>query len=167
MSRSLRWVTRCSQHEVRTTKSRPNLEPFVYRACVEDVAAGARTVSIEGQVADFTTRPRRLPRLCSRSVFDDRGHLIAVQLGGPDAPENLVPMHFETNQRGGWRDMEREVLRLLGARFGWMRVNVRYRDAVSLRPVAFTVELRRLHGASRIWQLANFASYLRSPNDPR
>jgi hypothetical protein len=84
-TRNLRWVTRCSQHEVGTTKFRPNLERFVYRACVEDVAAGARTVSIEGQVADFPTRARRLPRLRSRSAFDDRGHLIALQLGGPDA----------------------------------------------------------------------------------
>lgn len=166
-TRRLRWVTVRSEHAAGTARSRPTFERFLYRACVEDVPSGTRTVSIEGPVADFLGRRRHRRVVPGRSAFDDRGHLIARQLGGPDARANLVPMHFHTNQRGRWRDMEAEVLDLLGPGFGWMRVRVSYADGEVLRPARFTVELQCNRGGAKVWHIANFALYLQPGRDPR
>lgn len=40
---------------------------------------------------------------------DDKGHLIAREFGGADTEGNLVPMNSEVNQRGEYRQLEREL----------------------------------------------------------
>jgi hypothetical protein len=39
----------------------------------------------------------------------DRGHLIALSLGGPNQSCNIVPMYQWFNQRGPWRHLERRL----------------------------------------------------------
>ena len=40
----------------------------------------------------------------------DRGHLIAEEFGGPNAPENIVPMLSSHNRRGGpWDQTEGQI----------------------------------------------------------
>ena len=36
----------------------------------------------------------------------DRGHVCALELGGPDIPENIVPQWRQWQETGGWRHME-------------------------------------------------------------
>lgn len=47
-----------------------------------------------------------------RRFMFDRGHVMALELGGPDVTPNIVPQGSKFNQHGRWRQMEREVLRL-------------------------------------------------------
>jgi hypothetical protein len=43
----------------------------------------------------------------------DRGHLIAEQFGGPNVAWNIVPMHAYYNERGPWRRVEWDLLKLM------------------------------------------------------
>lgn len=40
----------------------------------------------------------------------DKGHLMALELGGPDIPENIVPQWSNWQRNGRWRQMEKAVL---------------------------------------------------------
>ncbi|WP_102226417.1 DNA/RNA non-specific endonuclease [Acidimangrovimonas sediminis] len=44
---------------------------------------------------------------------EDRGHVIALELGGVDHPFNIVPQLRFWQQTGDWRKMEREILKLI------------------------------------------------------
>lgn len=39
----------------------------------------------------------------------DKGHIIARELGGPNIPENVVPMYGYFNRRGMWKAKERQL----------------------------------------------------------
>ncbi len=41
----------------------------------------------------------------------DYGHLIALELGGPNTSENIVLMNASVNRRGDWKDVERGMKR--------------------------------------------------------
>jgi hypothetical protein len=41
-----------------------------------------------------------------------KGHVMALELGGPDIPENIVPQWAMWQGSGEWREMEREVKRM-------------------------------------------------------
>ncbi len=41
-----------------------------------------------------------------------KGHLIALELGGPDVPENIVPQWANLQSNGLWRNMEIGILDL-------------------------------------------------------
>lgn len=41
-----------------------------------------------------------------------KGHLIALELGGPDVPENIVPQWANFQANGLWRNMETDILKL-------------------------------------------------------
>lgn len=72
----------------------------------------------------------------------DGGHVIGLQLGGDDKGYNVVPMLPGFN-RGVWRGMEREVAALANATSGlWMSVDMHYKDAVSVMPETFGVDVK-------------------------
>jgi hypothetical protein len=56
-----------------------------------------------------TDRPQAPPPsngfACERSPFD-RGHVCALELGGPDIPQNIVPQWRHWQETGEWRQME-------------------------------------------------------------
>ncbi len=39
----------------------------------------------------------------------DKGHVMALELGGPDVPSNIVPQWSQWQRNGGWRKMEKEI----------------------------------------------------------
>ncbi len=122
----------------------------------------ARTLSIEGDIRLHGTgrRPASGHRQ-TRSAFDDRGHLIADQFGGPSGERsgNIVPMHALINQAGHpWSAMERAVRAMLGAGTGHMKVTCTYTDD-SVRPDMFFVAVT-CGRTSREWAIANYNPYL-------
>lgn len=50
----------------------------------------------------------------------DKGHLMALELGGPDIAENIVPQSSRWQQSGGWRIIEVNVLRVA---MRWMGID--------------------------------------------
>jgi hypothetical protein len=46
----------------------------------------------------------------ARLYDTDRGHLIAIDFGGPEDPKNLVPMWGTFNRCGRWKEVERELV---------------------------------------------------------
>lgn len=60
----------------------------------------------EGDVAD------------DRPIDCDRGHMIALEFGGPEASDNLVPMYGGFNSGGAWRTFERELDGFAGVKNG-------------------------------------------------
>lgn len=56
----------------------------------------------------------------------DRGHLIALEFGGPDVPENQVPMWGRFNQSGAWRNSERKLVELVGTGTAHLHIECTY-----------------------------------------
>ncbi len=57
--------------------------------------------------------PEANPEFNARNTgFPDvqKGHIMALELGGPDVPENIVPQWGQWQSNGRWRQMERQVL---------------------------------------------------------
>lgn len=87
----------------------------------EDVMTGfktvTRTTSVRGIVVPMKTqgRPAAPDPVCGfQCTYDedlDRGHVMGLQLGGPNESENIVPMWSGFQQSGGWKKMENEVFR--------------------------------------------------------
>lgn len=42
----------------------------------------------------------------------DKGHIMALELGGPDTPDNIVPQWSQWQRNGKWRQAERDTLKL-------------------------------------------------------
>jgi hypothetical protein len=42
----------------------------------------------------------------------DKGHIMALELGGPDIPNNIVPQWSQWQRNGKWREAERDILKL-------------------------------------------------------
>lgn len=74
--------------------------------------------TIEGIVVPVYTTGRRNPpkplsgALTGKSVGTDKGHMFALELGGPDVSENIAPQSSLWQQSGGWRQLENDILRL-------------------------------------------------------
>lgn len=43
------------------------------------------------------------------SPIMDKGHLMAIELGGPDVAENIVPQLSDVQRHGSWRKMEQAI----------------------------------------------------------
>ncbi|MGK3983857.1 DNA/RNA non-specific endonuclease [Sorangium sp. So ce136] len=44
-----------------------------------------------------------------KKLGTDKGHLMALQLGGPDVSENIVPQPSEWQASGCWRELEKGI----------------------------------------------------------
>jgi hypothetical protein len=138
--------------------------PEFYSAAGRRVAGTktTRTLSISGEIRlHGAGRRAATGQAQTRSAFDDRGHLIADQFGGPSGERsgNIVPMHALINQAGHpWSAMESTVRELLGAGTGEMTVRCTYDDD-SVRPVLFRVSVR-CGRVLRDWTIANYNPYL-------
>lgn len=98
-----------------------------------------------------------------RPVDCDRGHLIALEFGGPESRDNLVPMYGGFNAGGAWRTFERELDGYAATKSGTVEVEMicDYPAAFSggdeRIPLSFTVNAR-LAGAmaiERTWTIAH------------
>jgi hypothetical protein len=61
------------------------------------------------RVTDTGGRENPPPPVCGLNIDGTplgRGHVMALQLGGPDVAENIVPQYQQWQQTGAWRQME-------------------------------------------------------------
>jgi len=144
----------------------PGKDPsLVYTVEDEKLPDGKyRTLSIEGPIR-FT--PGRVSHArVQRAAFDDIGHLIADQFGGPGSKKtcgNLVSMHHLINKSSGpYAAMEREIRMFLGDRTGTMQVRIEYEGSRDpWRPHAFQVTVTYSNGMrSKPWYIYNYNPFL-------
>lgn len=107
--------------------------------------------------------PKKILALSARNrgaADMDKGHIMALELGGPDVPQNICPQFSLFQQSGEWRKMEEQALALAeyGAGFGTkvhMTVHVLYGSSPSFSrstvPARFVVELRSDDAAGTIF----------------
>lgn len=74
---------------------------------------GTRPIKVEGFIIPVTvgvrtTTPQPSSGFNTTTLSDvDPGHVMALHLGGPDVPENIVPQWRSWQRLGNWREMER------------------------------------------------------------
>jgi hypothetical protein len=94
-----------------------------------------RPVAAVGQIFRQGTGDRGEPPKCV-SAFEcagtpfDRGHIMALELGGPDITENIVPQYgmWQQNARGAWRKMEKAIYDASATTEQVMVVSIEYDD---------------------------------------
>lgn len=70
-----------------------------------------------------------------------KGHIMALELGGPDIPENIVPQWAQWQSNGVWRQMERQVLKIAKADKKndiYFDAKVKYREDTNLWTASYT-----------------------------
>ncbi|MEM7212898.1 MAG: DNA/RNA non-specific endonuclease [Pseudomonadota bacterium] len=96
----------------------------------------------------------------------DKGHIIALELGGPDVPANICPQWSQFQRNGEWRKMEVEAHGIAmtheaNGDLVFMKVALIYGDSSSftrqLCPARFDVELTLNDTSSRLaaWSIEN------------
>jgi hypothetical protein len=84
-------------------------------ACYVHLDGQNRPVAVVGSITIHDTNDRDNPPApicgldCDYSPLG-RGHVMALQLGGPDVAENIVPQYQQWQQTGAWRGMERQAM---------------------------------------------------------
>lgn len=72
------------------------------------------TVFVGGvTVSDTKDRPNPPDPICGmdlRKTSLGNGHIMALQLGGPDVSENIVPQYQQWQQSGRWRTLEKDAM---------------------------------------------------------
>jgi hypothetical protein len=87
----------------------PQTLPF--KPCYISLDGQSRPVSLAGGVTPTVTGDRDNPPapICGLNIDNTslgRGHIMALELGGPDVSENIVPQYQQWQQTGAWRQME-------------------------------------------------------------
>src|SRR5262249_51265206 len=90
---------------------------FVDEIKVGSQTKGKRTIGATGPLVKIRNKvvrgtsgnpdPLAMGRHLQNASGWDRGHLIALEVGGPDISENIVPMNSFFNRRGRWKGLER------------------------------------------------------------
>lgn len=111
--------------------------------------------------------PKKFTKLNQRNTGRtdmDKGHIIALELGGPDVPHNICPQFSQFQRNGEWRQMENIAHSFAVAEetAGFqvsMTVTIYYSDSQSLSrgrtPKVFVVDLRSDSGATKGWRISN------------
>lgn len=81
------------------------------RPCYVLLDGQNRPVALAGGVVPTGTigRPPPPPPVCGLNIDSTslgRGHIMGLELGGPDVTENIVPQYQEWQEYGAWRQME-------------------------------------------------------------
>ncbi len=69
-------------------------------------------------VSDTKDRPNPPAPICGMDLANTslgNGHIMALQLGGPDKSENIVPQYQQWQQSGRWRVLEKDAMAHCGA----------------------------------------------------
>eukprot|EP01083_Nonionella_stella_P256514 879093_1 len=53
----------------------------------------------------------------------DRGHLMALSIGGPNINFNIVPQSSQWQQSGGWKQMEDVIYNYAKFKYGWNTIS--------------------------------------------
>ncbi len=62
-----------------------------------------------GQSSRPTAKTKAFGARNTGQVDMDKGHVMALELGGPDVPSNIVPQWSQWQRNGEWRRMEKEI----------------------------------------------------------
>ena len=82
-----------------STGERPGAPEPISGVRVSEAKAGQPKVGLHGENAR------------NQGISDaQKGHIMALELGGPDIPENIVPQWAMFQSNGEWRQMEKQVL---------------------------------------------------------
>ena len=79
------------------------------------VATAGRSAAPEGVAPFRIGQSRPTPEDLAVSAYNtgavdlDKGHVMALELGGPDVPSNIVPQWSQWQRNGEWRKMEKEI----------------------------------------------------------
>lgn len=95
----------------------------------------------------------------------DGGHIIGLQIGGDDIPENVVPM-FKAFNRGVYKRMEDTVRKKAEEMQGtqlWMTVHCYYAQATDDTPYAFDIMLESV--GKNDARTVIYTEFLRQPED--
>lgn len=109
----------------------------------------ARPTFLMGTVIPVFVGPRNTPDPESEWPMQkgqDRGHVMALQLGGPNDPANIVPMWAHWQRHEEWRQMERVVYRKACECFNHSKSNPMDKKFVRFRVVINYSELRTQDG---------------------
>jgi hypothetical protein len=74
----------------------------------------------------------------------DRGHLIALELGGVDHGLNIVPQVRLWQQSGEWRSVEKDILAIIKTKPDWtflMTVELNYSSNTRINPIKFKISV--------------------------
>ncbi len=146
-----------SRREIKDPGFRPGDHYFTETKLQNDhsgVAASAPW-KVWGIVDPRGTKGRQSPPVidifATENSFFDKGHLLALELGGSDDQSNLIPQFREQNQRGEWKRLENQLRER--AKAAWkdhghytcMQVEVRYDPGGGLVPTRLEVTVYELH----------------------
>src|SRR5262249_54798671 len=87
---------------------------------VGDDQVPARPIALMGRITPKSTKGRGSPPApfsgfsCDYTPFD-KGHIMALELNGPDISENIVPQYGQWQETGRWKQMENAIKVLAGA----------------------------------------------------
>jgi DNA/RNA non-specific endonuclease len=101
-----------------------------------------------------------------RLEHTERGHLIGLQYGGPEVPENLVPMYAGFNGgSGAWGIMERALAVHLATPGNRINLNVHccYADATTAIPDRIEVIVQHVAGAPVPQDFQNLKTLMQPP----
>jgi len=140
-----------------------------YRPCYVHLDAQQRPLSMVGgiRVSDTADRDNPPAPICGLNIDNTplgRGHIMALQLGGPDVPENIVPQYQQWQQTGAWRQMEVSAMHsapvngvfaclMEYANTGDANANGLYNTFWNVDPLVYWDDLR-IPTRFRIWLLA-------------
>lgn len=92
--------------------------------------SGVTPRKVEGIIVpvDTSTRPGKTPSPFAgfntgKAMGTDNGHMMALELGGPDISDNIAPQSSLWQQSGGWRKIERYAL---ATAMEWMGMNAKF-----------------------------------------
>lgn len=98
----------------------------------QQLRPGANARSVKGIIVPTSTKGRPSPPAAysgtptGKLYGTDRGHLMGLELGGPDIHENIAPQTSLWQQSGGWRDLEKAVVQEALQAMGWLKVGDPY-----------------------------------------
>jgi len=109
--------------------------------------------------------PKKFTALSARNTGRsdmNKGHIFALELGGPDVAENICPQFAQFQQNGEWRKMEIEAydLAIKSNKFIHMSIVIVYGKAKtisrSLTPMGFIVKTSRKEENGNLTEIDSF-----------
>jgi len=91
----------------------------------------------------------------------DRGHLIALELGGVDHGLNIVPQVRLWQQTGEWRGVERDILAIIKKEADWtflMTVELAYSSATRIDPIKFKLHVQNTVTGAIVYEQDNLTN---------
>jgi hypothetical protein len=103
-----------------------------------------RPIGLMGRITPSSTKGRKSPPdpisgfKCEYTAFD-KGHIMALELNGPDISENIVPQYSQWQETGQWKRMETDIKDMPGVSGAIFVAELKYPS----HPNTYSVQLDR------------------------